>query len=103
MTAVFLLFVCLFVCFFYFLKHFYLLQGHSQTHKERTHHTEASWYLAASQAVIKPNHQSVITLSTLDFLSQFVWLLPPLGGDTTYVIFGCDYAIITGFPGRDHI
>ena len=47
--------------------YFYLFYGHPLAHNERAHHTEAAWYLAASQAVITSNYQSVISLSTRDF------------------------------------
>ena len=82
---------------------FHLFRGRSLVHKGRAHHTETSWYLAASQAMIILINQSVITLSTRDFYSQFVWLLPPIAGKAIYVIFLCDHAIITGFPSRDHV
>ena len=61
MTAVFLLFNFNFSFFW----HFYLFQGHSQTHKGRVHHTEASWDLEASQAVITSNYQSMIAFYLL--------------------------------------
>ena len=72
-------------------------------YKGRANYTEASWYLAASQAVITSHYRFVITLSTRDFRQQFVWLLPPIGGKATYFVFLCDHAIVTSFPSRDHI
>ena len=89
----------------------------SLAHKGRAHVTKASWYLAASlQAVITSNYQYMITLSTRNFflcvcvcvcvcvrVCVCVWLLHPIGGEATYVVFICDHAIITGFPDRNHV
>ena len=96
----------LFFVFFCFSSFLLVSRAFSSTplvYKGRADYTETSWYLAASQAVITSDYQSVITLSTRDFWSQFVWLLPPTGGKATYFVFLFDHAIITGFPGHDHI
>ena len=84
-----LFFVFCLVLFFAFSTFLLVLKAFSSrplVYKGRAHCTEASWYLAASQAVIKSYYWSVITLSTRDFWSQFLWLLPPIGGEATYVI-----------------
>ena len=63
MTAFFLFFLIL---IFFFLAFLFVSRA-SQTHEGRVHHTEASWDLEASQAVITSDYQSVIKLSTRDF------------------------------------
>ena len=94
MTAVFcLVLFCVFSTFLLVLRAF---SSRPLAYKGRAHCIEASWYLAASQAVITSNYRSVITLSTRDFWSQFLWLLPPTGDKATYVVFLCDHAIVTG-------
>ena len=101
-----LFFVFCLVLFFVFSTFLFVLRAFSNrplAYKGRANYTEASWYLATSQVVITSNYRSVITLSTRDFWSQFLWLLPPTGDKTTHVVFFCDHAIITGFPSRDHI
>ena len=66
----------IFFCFSLFLLVSRAFSSTPLVHKGRTNYKETSWYLAASQAVITSNYRSVIMLSTRDFWSQFVWLLP---------------------------
>ena len=70
MTALFNIFICFkgrYQKMTALFEHFHLFQKHSKVHKGRAHHTKASWYFAASQAVIISNYQSVVTFSTRDF------------------------------------
>ena len=51
----------------------------------RRHHIIDSFVITLSSRRDHINYQSVITLSTRDFYSQFVWLVPPIGVKVTYL------------------
>ena len=59
-----------FFCFLLFFTFLLVSRAFSRiplAYKGRANYAEASWYLAASQAVITSNYRSVISLSTRDF------------------------------------